>query len=184
MIDTEQALLAAMAGGDKNAFNKVYLEYKDDLLTVLVWLLKDRAMAEDVLHDVFVSLAQRARLVKLRGTLRNYLVTSCLNRARSLMRRRGKGEALTRKAVCPQYSIIDDPIEEAIINEECGRVVTALASLPEEQREVVTLHIHGQLTFREIAELLAISINTVQSRYRYALSSLKTMFVRRKGVEQ
>ena len=178
VIDTEQALLAAMASGDKKAFNKVYLVYKDDLLTVLVWLLKDRAMAEDVLHDVFVSLAQRARQVKLRGTLRNYLVTSCLNRARSLMRRRGTGEAITRNAVCLKYSIMDDPIEKAIINEECGRVVTALASLSEEQREVVTLHIQGQLTFREIAELLATSINTVQSRYRYALSTLKTMLVR------
>lgn len=184
MTNDEQALLTAMASGNRKAFNKIYLMYKDDLLTVLVWLLKDKPMAEDALHDVFVSLAQRTRPVELQGTLRNYLVTSCLNRARNLMRRRDKGQSLARKAACLESSTTDSPVEETIMNEECERVVTALAALPEGQREVVALRIQGQLTFREIAQSLATSINTVQSRYRYALSSLRTMLVRQEGAER
>ncbi len=181
MTNDEQALLTAMARGNMKAFDKIYLIYKDDLLTVLVWLLKDRPMAEDVLHDVFVSLAQRAEPVELRSSLKNYLMTSCLNKARNLMRRQNKVESLAGNTGGMQSSTMNNPVEKTIMNEECKRVVTALTALPEEQREVVALRIHGQLTFREIAESLAISINTVQSRYRYAISSLKNMLVRQEG---
>ena len=52
-------------------------------------------------------------------------------------------------------------------------MLKAVALLPPEQREVLTLRIHGELKFREIASLLNISENTAESRYRYALSALR-----------
>ena len=182
--DNEQALLKAMASGDTEAFETVYLAHKDDLLTVLVWMFKDRPMAEDVLHDVFVSLARRAGELKLRGKLRNYLVTSCINRARDLVRRRVRDQSLAGADVRNQTSTPDDPADVAIAQEQRGQVASALKALPHVQREVVALHIHGKLTFREIAELLRISINTVQSRYRYALTSLRTTFPGENGAER
>jgi RNA polymerase sigma-70 factor (ECF subfamily) len=51
----------------------------------------------------------------------------------------------------------------------------AIAQLPYEQREVVVLHIRGGLTFRQIAAMQDVSINTVQGRYRYGLDKLRTM---------
>ena len=57
-------------------------------------------------------------------------------------------------------------------------ILRAVAALPEAQREVVVLRVHGRLKFREIAELLEVSINTVQSRYRYALSALRSALTR------
>lgn len=51
----------------------------------------------------------------------------------------------------------------------------ALAELPVEQREVITLHLHAEMTFREIALQLGHSINTVQSRYRYGIEKLRTL---------
>ena len=50
----------------------------------------------------------------------------------------------------------------------------ALSELPEEQREVVTLKIEGQLAFAEISQVLRISQNTAASRYRYALEKIRT----------
>jgi len=47
--------------------------------------------------------------------------------------------------------------------------------LPYEQRETITLHLHGGLTFREIAEHQDVSINTAQSRYRYGLDRLRSI---------
>jgi RNA polymerase sigma-70 factor (ECF subfamily) len=52
-------------------------------------------------------------------------------------------------------------------------VASSLEGLPEEQREVVTMHLWGGLTFAEIAEALGASINTVAARYRYALKALQ-----------
>ena len=61
-----------------------------------------------------------------------------------------------------------------IENEESTRIFQALAKLPDEQHEVVTLHLYGEMKFKEIADFLDISINTVQSRYRYGIEKLRT----------
>ena len=63
----------------------------------------------------------------------------------------------------------------AILKEESIRISNALVQVPFEQREVVVLHLHGGMKFREIAKLQAVSTKTIQSRYRYGLEKLKTL---------
>lgn len=76
----DASLLTAAAGGDRRAFERIYLAYKDDLLTLAALMLGDRQAAEDVLHDVFVALARRIGQLMLSGSLKGYLLTSCANR--------------------------------------------------------------------------------------------------------
>jgi RNA polymerase sigma factor (sigma-70 family) len=166
----DASLLAAAAGGDRRAFERIYLAYKDDLLTLAALMLGDRQAAEDVLHDVFVSLARRIDRLSLNGSLKGYLLTSCANRARDLLRRRG---VRPTPVDVLEIAVFVDPANAAEVAEETARAVAALTRLPDEQREVVTLRIHGQFTFREVARLLEIPINTAKSRYRYALSTLR-----------
>jgi len=163
-------LLAAAAGGERQALEQIYLAYKDDLLTLAGLMLGDRQAAEDVLHDVFVSLARQIGRLRLTRSLKGYLLTSCANRARDLLRRRG---ARQTPAGVAEVGVSGNPAEAAEVAEETVRAMAALTRLPAEQREVVTLHIHGQFTFREIARLLEIPMNTAKSRYRYALSALR-----------
>ncbi len=66
-------------------------------------------------------------------------------------------------------------MEHAIGCEESGQLQDLLARLSYEQREVIVLHLHHELRFREIAKALGISINTVQSRYRYGLDKLRSI---------
>jgi RNA polymerase sigma-70 factor (ECF subfamily) len=61
-------------------------------------------------------------------------------------------------------------------------VTSAVAALPPTQREVIALKIDGGLTFAEIASVLGTSINTVASRYRYALEKIRTMIADTKAV--
>jgi len=166
---------SARLNWDRQEFEEVYRTYKDDLYTATVCLLGgDTAAAEDVLHDVFVALARRADEWEFTSSVRNYLLTSCLNRARDVLRHRGR-EKSSEETLRAQLPTVPDPSTMAGTTDEAVVLITALGLLPADQREVVTLHIHGQMKFREIAELLEISINTVQSRYRYALSALRTM---------
>ena len=67
----------------------------------------------------------------------------------------------------------DDPVDVAIRDEETSRLWQAIASLPEEQRLIVALHVYGEMTFKEIAANEGISENTAQSRCRYAIEKLK-----------
>jgi len=166
----DASLLAAAAGGDRRALERIYLAYKDDLLTLAGLMLGDRQAAEDVLHDVFVSLARQIGRLRLTGSLKGYLLTSCANRARDLLRRRG---ARHNPAGVLEMAVSGNAAKAAEAADEIARAMAALTRLLAEQREVVTLHIHGQFTFREIARQLEIPMNTAKSRYRYALSALR-----------
>src|SRR5688572_25692371 len=130
----------------------------------------ERAAAEDLLQDVFVAFARRQPELSSSDDAKKYLVTSCVHRARDLRRRRPlapAGDALERAA-----SPDDDALAQAAAGDESELVRAALRELPDEQRHVVTLHLHGGLKFREIAEAMAIPIDTVTSRYRYGLEKL------------
>ena len=72
-------------------------------------------------------------------------------------------------------SSADMPEQWIISNERLRRLNNALAELPFEQREVISLHVQGEMKFRAIADLQAVSINTVQSRYRYGLDKLRSI---------
>ncbi len=175
MKKDDAVLLAAVGNGDVVAFEQIYRAHKDGMLTAAMCVLGgDDAAAEDVLHDVFIALARHAGKLQVRDSLRNYLLTSCINRARDILRRRTRTHDVTAGLVEKQSEGVD-PSVIAHLSEESARLLEALALLPVEQREVVTLHIHGQMKFREVAQILEISINTAKSRYRYALGALRTM---------
>ena len=69
----------------------------------------------------------------------------------------------------------DGPLDWAVSQEEAEQVQILLGRLPYEQREIIVLHLHQEMRFREIAEALGVSINTVQSRYRYGLEKLRSI---------
>ena len=163
--------------GSKDALRRIYEKYKDDLLGLAITLLRDRSMAEDIVHDVFVSFAQNTGTYHVTGTLKGYLATCVANCARDRNRlNSGRDAGLDVVEVAGSSS--DSPMEHAIGSEESGRLKDLLDRLPYEQREVVVLHLHHGMRFREIAGALDISINTVQSRYRYGLNKLRSILNR------
>ncbi|MHC4426215.1 MAG: RNA polymerase sigma factor [Planctomycetota bacterium] len=173
MID-EKILVWKFNRGSKDALRRIYEKYKDDLLGLALTLLRDRSLAEDVVHDVFVSFAGTVGSFGLSGTLKGYLSTCVANRARDRNRSR-PGRDAGLDAAEAMGSDSDGPVECAVGCEESGRLQELLGRLPYEQREVVVLHLHHELRFREIAGALGVSINTVQSRYRYGLDKLRSI---------
>jgi len=139
-----------------------------------VTLLRDRSLAEDVVHDVFVSFARTAGRFTLSGTLKGYLSTCVANCARDRNRLKSRLD-VGLDAAEDVGADSDDPVEYAAGTEEARRLQQALAHLPFEQREIIVLHLHQEMRFREIAEALGISINTAQSRYRYGLEKLRSI---------
>ncbi|MHC4575352.1 MAG: RNA polymerase sigma factor [Planctomycetota bacterium] len=160
--------------GSKDALKRIYEKYKGDLLGLAVTLLRDRSVAEDVVHDVFVSFARSCGTFHLSGTLKGYLSTCVANCARDRNRLKlGRGAGLdAAEAVSAKLA---GPIERAMGGEESAKLQDLLGRLPYEQREVVVLHLHHGMRFREIAKALDVSINTVQSRYRYGLERLRSI---------
>ncbi len=170
----DRRLVHRLRRGDVDALQQIYHRYKEDLLTVAMSLLGEPQAAEDCVHDVFVHFAEAPADLHVNRSLRGYLVRCVANRALNVLkRRRLEPEPLPDE---PESAASGDcPIRHSMASEESRRVFEALAQLPAEQREVITLHIQGQMRFREIAEQLNLSINTVQSRYRYGIEKLRTL---------
>ena len=170
----DQRLLSRLRTGDKDALRRIYEKYIDDLLRVAISLLSDVQSAEDCLHDVFVDFAGSVDGSMIHSNLKNYLISCVANRARDQLRKQIRQSKNNRDQLCSQ-SIPINPAKQLIEAEESARVFAAIAELPYQQREVFVLHIQGQMKFREIAGLLGLSINSAQSRYRYAIKKLQAI---------
>lgn len=171
----EQLLVWRFNHGRTDALREIYERHKVDLVTLATTLLADKAQAEDVVHDVFVGFLRSTRRLRVSRNLKAFLATCVANRARNHNRRNRKMisdgghyfDALTAEGELPDGA--------AALSEDLRQVGEALIQLPYEQREAVLLHLKGGLTFREIAQVQAVSINTVQGRYRYGMEKLRSL---------
>jgi len=120
------------------------------------------------------SFAGSAKDFKLGGNLKSYLTTCVMNRARDQIRtnRRGPMQLDTAESVS---SNLNGPDYAIISSEEARKLNRAIAQLPNDQREVIALRLKGEMTFREIAKLHNVSVNTIQGRYRYGLDKLRSV---------
>jgi len=161
--------------GDATALSRVYEKYREDLLRLAVSLLNDAATAEDIVQDVFVRFAGAARMFRLTGSLKGYLATCVANGARNALKA-GRRRQAGRVEETPELAADGHGPQDGLMCSEQFRLLSrALEELPAEQREVVTLHLYGELPFREIAGWQRTSIKTVQSRYHYGLNRLRSL---------
>jgi len=170
----DKLLTLRFKAGSTEALCRIYEKYGGIMLTVAAGLLNDVNAAQDAVHDVFIAFAQSPQRLRCTGSLRSYLTTCVANLARDRLRA-GKRWATSQQEPQPQVDEQTMPLGRMIHDEELGRLADALATLPYEQREVIVLHLNGDLTFREIAVVQGMSINTVRSRYRYGIDSLRSM---------
>jgi RNA polymerase sigma-70 factor (ECF subfamily) len=167
-------LLLKFKRGSPEALRRIYEKYKNDLLALAIALSNDRAAAEDVLHDVFVSFAEYAEKLQLRTSLKSYLSSCIANRVRNVNRGKALRTAQLSRAETVS-SDCDGPDRLATSAELSRRIDQAMEQVPHEQREVIILHLQSGMRFKAIADSQGVSINTIQSRYRYGLDKLRML---------
>ena len=169
----DKLLIWKFKGGSSEALCRIYRKYGDYLLALAAALLQDVNAAEDVVHDVFCKFIESRETLKLAGNLKSFLATCVVNRARDRLRAR-QSQTRNPDMVTADFLETNEPDQDAIFGEQVRDLNRAMAQLTYEQREVIMLHLRGGMTFREIAGLQGISINTAKSRYRYGLRKLRT----------
>lgn len=160
--------------GSKDALRAIYQKYAEELLSLACNLLDEKAAAEDVVQDVFVTFVASVGKFRLTGSLKGYLATCVANRCRDYRRRNKRRQATTAaqsERVNPEAK---SPIQLMICSEELDKLSGALSELPDEQRETIVLRLQGDLRFRQIAKIQNVSTKTAQSRYRYGLEKLRS----------
>jgi RNA polymerase sigma-70 factor (ECF subfamily) len=161
--------------GDADALRRIYEKYKDDLLRLAIALLNDVSLAEDVVNDSFVTFTRSMGRLTLRGNLKSFLTTCIVNHARNVHRSRQRRKTVGLDHAGQVQSGSKGPEQSAVFNEQYRQLSAAMTELPYEQREIVILHLQNDATFRQIARLQNISVNTAKSRYRYGLNKLRTL---------
>lgn len=167
-------LLLGLAAGDERAFAVLYDRFATRMYRAALRILGRREDAEDVVQDVFLAAVRsRERLEDVRD-LTAYLFRALQRAAARCAQRRARAlpasSTAADEAIAPVERIESD-------SPDWDRLQRAICSLPNEQREVITLKIDGELTFAQIAEVVGVSISTAASRYHYALRKLKTSLV-------
>lgn len=143
----------------------LYRQHGAALLLFAASMAGERSWAQDMVHQVFLKLIESEDL-KLARDKKAFLFACVRNAILNEHKRIGHR----------QEPLSDDtawfrPPDKDYAGERNLR--RALGTLPEDQRQVVILHIWGELTFCQIGDLLGVSSNTAASRYRYALGKLK-----------
>ncbi len=171
----DKLLIWRIKHGSSDALGRIYKKYKDNLLRLAFGLLNDRAAAEDIVHDCFVSIAQSPEKLRLSGNFKSYLATCVVNRVRNANKVGHRREVIGHDEAGTAMSNLTRPEQWIIDSEQLRLLNNAMAQLPNQQREVIILHAQGEMKFKAIAELQGVSINTVQSRYRYGLDKLRSI---------
>ena len=146
----------------------VFSAYRGELTRLAAFILGDRGAGEDVVQDVFVRLHQRGFGAD-DGDPLPYLRRAVVNGCRSVLRRRSLIRRHAEKdSPCPPLSAE----EAALLSEDRGQVLRALAALPQRRREVLVLRYYLELSETEIATTLGISPGTVKSTAARGLAAL------------
>jgi RNA polymerase sigma-70 factor (ECF subfamily) len=171
----DKILILRFKYGSSDALHRIYEKYRVYLLKLATALLNDVNVAEDIVHDVFLRFAQSADEIKVEGSLKGYLRTCVVNSVRNKARAEQLRLSIKLDEVDPALVDSNKPDFWIICKEESKQISSALIQIPFEQREVVVLHLHGGMKFKDIAKLQNVSIKTIQSRYCYALDKLRSI---------
>jgi RNA polymerase sigma-70 factor (ECF subfamily) len=171
----DEAIREALVRDDPAAVELLWRRYANDLLAYLAAVLCSRHDAEDVLQTVFVRIALKRRELARARCLDAYIYRMARNEATSYGRlhRRNRHDAVDREPW------LDRPGTDQKRCEVVDLLEVALSHLPESQRQAVVLKIYREKTFREIAQVLGISLNTAASRYRYGMERLRALLKER-----
>jgi RNA polymerase sigma-70 factor (ECF subfamily) len=168
-------LVRRVADGDADALRVLYERYGRIVYSFAFRFVRDPGLAEECTQDVFLALWRRASgFDPSRAKPSTWMLAVARNRAIELGRRRSRRPALAAEAVAEtDDDNAPDPAAVAVEVDRAERVALALAELPPEQREVVSLAYFDQLSHSEIAELIGIPLGTVKGRMRLALERLR-----------
>jgi RNA polymerase sigma-70 factor (ECF subfamily) len=181
--ESDSEILQRIAAGDAKAVGLLYDRYAPMMLPLALRIVRDRAEAEDVVHDAFVTVADRAgQYVAERGSVTAWLVTLVRNLSIDRTRRRDRRGAIARDVIAHEPpASARDPERLTTEAAERAKIRKALDSLPEAQRQTLEVAFFEGLSYPEIAEREGVPLGTIKSRAARALASLRSA-LEREGV--
>lgn len=182
---TDNDLINLFVAGNVNALEVLVLRHKDKLYTSILFLVKDKYLAEDIFQDVFIRIIDTMRSGRYteEGKFLPWAMriahNLCVDHFRKVKRtpiiKTGENQDIFEV-----LNFTEDSAEDKMMKKQShNRVKDMLDQLPEDQREVIILRHYADMSFKEIASVTNCSINTALGRMRYGLINLRKMMVQK-----
>ena len=177
----DRDLIKNFLEGNETCFEVLLNRYKSKVFTTIYLIVKDRNIAEDLFQDTMIKVVCMIRSGKYNeeGKFLPWVIRIARNLAIDHFR---KVQRTPLQRENTEYDIFnsinrsEESAESEIIRDENARYIKKLIQLlPDKQREVLIMRSYAELSFKEIAELTNVSINTALGRMRYALLNLKKL---------
>lgn len=178
---SDKELIRNYISGQESALESLITRHKEKVYTSILFLVKDQSLAEDIFQDAFIKVIDTLRSGKYKeeGKFLPWVMRISYNLCIDHFRRQKRNPTITNSEGFDIFNVLsfaDSNAEDDIIADQTrSKVRNLINKLPSEQREVVILRHYSELSFKEIASLTGVSINTALGRMRYALINMRKM---------
>lgn len=175
----DSELIAQYRNGSEAAFDLLVDRYHSKVFTTIYLIVKDQAVAEDLLQDVFVKVVQTIHSDRYseEGKFQPWLMRIAHNLAIDFFRKAKRYPTILMEDGSNLFNSLqfaESSVEDLRVREETLEMVKKLIEeLPETQKEVLVMRHYLDMSFQEIADQTGVSINTALGRMRYALIHLR-----------
>lgn len=185
---TDNQLVERFIDGCQVSFEVLLSRHKDRVFSYIFMMVKDRELAEDLFQETFFKVIQslknnkytdNGRFVSWTMRIAHNMVIDHFRRAKNISTISNDSKDYDLFSV---LSIFDNPHEDTIINDQIlADVRRLIQELPVDQREVLEMRYYQELSFKEIAEVTGVGINTALGRMRYAILNMRRI-IEEKGI--
>lgn len=180
---TDEQLVEMFANGNNQAFDILLDRHKDKVYNYILLIVRNREMAEDIFQETFmraIMTIKQGRYME-NGKFSSWICRIAHNQIIDIYRRERNEKTISNEEYEEQdlfndAKLCEENIEDKMVREQVLQDVNNLMlHLPDEQREVVYMRYYQDLSFKEIADITGVSINTALGRMRYAVMNMRRM---------
>ncbi len=179
---SDKELVVSYLNGNHTSVEKLIYRHQGRVYAYILMLVKDRQLADDIFQDTFIKVIRtlRSGSYKEEGKFIQWTMRIAHNLIIDHFRKSKRLPVVDNNNdnydVMDNLTLTDASIEERLITDQIHEDLRKLIEyLPEEQREVLYLRLYAEMSFKDIAELTNVSINTALGRMRYALINMRKM---------
>jgi RNA polymerase sigma factor (sigma-70 family) len=181
VVLNDQELIGLYIAGNHSALEKLIYRHKSRVYAYILMIVKDKELAEDLFQDTFIKVINtfRSGQYKEEGKFIQWVMRIAHNLIIDYFR---KSKRIPTVENSDEYDIFDkvripvESVEEQMITEQIHLDVKKLIEyLPHEQKEVLVMRHYADMSFKDIADVTNVSINTALGRMRYALINLRKL---------
>ena len=179
---SDYELIVRFIKGEQSCFEELIHRHKNKVFAYISLYIRDQALVEDIFQDTFLKVIQSVKAGKYydNGKFLSWVMRIAHNLIIDHFRRLKQMNTMSNddyeSDLFNSKNLADANVEDNIIKAQIKKDVRKLiGQLPEDQREVVILRHYAGLSFKEIADITDVSINTALGRMRYALINMRKM---------